>query len=58
MAGGHVIPVGETKIYPGRLTSYALFACMVASFGGLIFGYDIGISGDNLLISLNSIDLA
>ncbi|KAG6512055.1 sugar transport protein MST7-like [Zingiber officinale] len=45
MAGGHVIPVGETKIYPGRLTSYALFACMVASFGGLIFGYDIGISG-------------
>ncbi|XP_074581860.1 sugar transport protein MST6-like [Curcuma longa] len=45
MAGGHVIAPGETKIYPGRLTSYALIACIVASLGGLIFGYDIGISG-------------
>lgn len=46
MAGGHVVAAGETKNYPGRLTTYALFACIVASLGGLIFGYDIGISGD------------
>ncbi|KAJ4773289.1 Sugar transport protein 1 [Rhynchospora pubera] len=31
--------------YPGRITSSVIIACCVASSGGLIFGYDIGISG-------------
>ncbi|KAI3443503.1 hypothetical protein Pfo_000168 [Paulownia fortunei] len=31
--------------YPGKLTWYVITALMAASAGGLIFGYDIGISG-------------
>lgn len=33
------------KAYPGNLTLYVTVTCMVAAMGGLIFGYDIGISG-------------
>lgn len=31
--------------YPGRITWSVIIACCVASSGGLIFGYDVGISG-------------
>lgn len=31
--------------YPGKLTRKVLVTCIVAAMGGLIFGYDIGISG-------------
>ncbi|GJS95972.1 sugar carrier protein C-like protein [Tanacetum coccineum] len=46
MAGGG-IPTGpgNNKAYPGNLTLYVTFTCVVAAMGGLIFGYDIGISG-------------
>ncbi|GJU84772.1 serine/threonine-protein kinase D6PKL2-like protein [Tanacetum coccineum] len=45
MAGGG-IPTGPgNKAYPGNLTLYVTFTCVVAAMGGLIFGYDIGISG-------------
>ncbi|PIA50425.1 hypothetical protein AQUCO_01300872v1 [Aquilegia coerulea] len=33
------------KDYPGETTMYVIIACIVAAMGGLIFGYDIGISG-------------
>ena len=33
------------KNYPGEITDYVLVTCIVAAMGGLIFGYDIGISG-------------
>lgn len=33
------------KPYPGELTPSVVKACVVAAMGGLIFGYDIGISG-------------
>ncbi|TYI27478.1 hypothetical protein ES332_A05G180200v1 [Gossypium tomentosum] len=48
MAGGGVIGVGggdSRKPYPGNLTPYVTITCIVAAMGGLIFGYDIGISG-------------
>jgi hypothetical protein len=46
MAGGAVVNTGGAgKDYPGKLTMFVLFACIVAATGGLIFGYDIGISG-------------
>ncbi|KAJ0973410.1 hypothetical protein J5N97_021369 [Dioscorea zingiberensis] len=44
MAGG-VIITGGGKDYPGRMTPFVFMACLVAATGGLIFGYDIGISG-------------
>ncbi|KAF8411237.1 hypothetical protein HHK36_003784 [Tetracentron sinense] len=46
MAGGGIVPAGKSgKEYPGKLTPFVLFTCIVAATGGLIFGYDIGISG-------------
>ncbi|CAH9133681.1 unnamed protein product [Cuscuta epithymum] len=46
MAGGGVGPgPGNGKEYPGNLTLYVTVTCIVAAMGGLIFGYDIGISG-------------
>nr|XP_019705721.1 hexose carrier protein HEX6 isoform X2 [Elaeis guineensis] len=34
----------ETNPYNGRMTPFLVLTCMVASLGGVIFGYDIGIS--------------
>ncbi|KAJ8772351.1 hypothetical protein K2173_027528 [Erythroxylum novogranatense] len=31
--------------YDGRITSFVILSCGIAAMGGLIFGYDIGISG-------------
>ncbi|PIA34384.1 hypothetical protein AQUCO_03800179v1 [Aquilegia coerulea] len=45
MAGGVGVSVEPGKNYPGKMTFFAFFACFVAAWGGLIFGYDIGISG-------------
>jgi hypothetical protein len=35
----------EYKHYEGRITVYVLLTCLLAACGGLMFGYDIGISG-------------
>ncbi|KAK1409216.1 hypothetical protein QVD17_35741 [Tagetes erecta] len=35
----------EAQKYNGRITSFVVLSCMVAATGGIIFGYDIGISG-------------
>ncbi|KAI3800345.1 hypothetical protein L1987_28435 [Smallanthus sonchifolius] len=43
--GGFPTAPGGDKAYPGNLTLYVTFTCVVAAMGGLIFGYDIGISG-------------
>lgn len=45
MAGGFVASTGPVKIYAGRVTAFVVMTCLVSATGGLIFGYDIGISG-------------
>ncbi|KAJ8618572.1 hypothetical protein MRB53_014758 [Persea americana] len=45
MAGGGFVSEGDVKHYQGKITMFVLITCMVAATGGLIFGYDIGISG-------------
>ncbi|TVU13195.1 hypothetical protein EJB05_40728 [Eragrostis curvula] len=45
MAGGAIVNTAGAKDYPGKLTLFVFFTCVVAATGGLIFGYDIGISG-------------
>ncbi|KAH7661538.1 Sugar/inositol transporter protein [Dioscorea alata] len=45
MAGGAIINPAGGKDYPGKMTIYVFLTCLVAATGGLIFGYDIGISG-------------
>ncbi|XP_050212610.1 sugar carrier protein C [Mercurialis annua] len=44
-AGGIGAAPGGGREYPGNLTLYVTVTCIVAAMGGLIFGYDIGISG-------------
>ncbi|KAL8032725.1 hypothetical protein ABFX02_13G114600 [Erythranthe guttata] len=43
--GGFGPGPGTGKQYPGNLTAYVMVTCVIAAMGGLIFGYDIGISG-------------
>ncbi|XP_020239862.1 sugar transport protein 1 [Cajanus cajan] len=46
MAGGVIVGGNASgKDYPGKLTFRVFMTCLVAAFGGLIFGYDLGISG-------------
>jgi hypothetical protein len=37
---------GAAADYPGRATFFVIISCIMAASGGLIFGYDIGISGN------------
>ncbi|KAJ7516656.1 hypothetical protein O6H91_22G066400 [Diphasiastrum complanatum] len=49
MAGGAMISgglgKGRAQQYEGRMTFYVSLACVLAATGGLLFGYDLGISG-------------
>lgn len=53
--GGSIGPTGVAKEraseYKGRVTPYVIVACLVAAIGGSLFGYDIGISGNNFINS-------
>ncbi|RWW32962.1 hypothetical protein BHE74_00047462 [Ensete ventricosum] len=49
MAGGTIVLASGAKEHPGKMTLFVFVTCLVASSGGLIFGYDIGISGDIIL---------
>lgn len=44
MVAGPVIS-GDVQRYNGRITWFLVLSSMVAATGGIIFGYDIGISG-------------
>lgn len=46
MAGSFAPEADNGKAYPRNLTVYVLVTCIIAAMGGLIFGYDIGISGN------------
>lgn len=45
MAGGGFAVDGLAGSFSGRITASVVITCIVAASGGLIFGYDIGISG-------------
>lgn len=45
MAGGALPGGGAMKDYPGKMTAYVIFTCFIGATGGLIFGYDLGVSG-------------
>ena len=53
MAAGFAITSEGGQYYNGKMTAFVVLSCIVAATGGLIFGYDIGISG--LFIYLNCI---
>ncbi|KAK6132220.1 hypothetical protein DH2020_034040 [Rehmannia glutinosa] len=35
----------DGKQYAGKITWFVLLSCMIAASGGIIFGYDVGVSG-------------
>ncbi|CAK7338010.1 unnamed protein product [Dovyalis caffra] len=45
MAGGGLGGQSDGRNYEGGVTAFVVIACLVAAMGGLMFGYDIGISG-------------
>lgn len=53
MAGGGFTDAGPLKrahLYEYKFTWYFFNACIVAALGGSLFGYDLGVSGDLLLL--------
>lgn len=40
----------NTAKYNGRMTLLVILSCTIAATGGLVFGYDIGISGTYMLL--------
>jgi len=47
MAGGAFVSEGGGggRSYEGGVTAFVIMTCIVAAMGGLLFGYDLGISG-------------
>ncbi|GLT40239.1 hypothetical protein SLA2020_143890 [Shorea laevis] len=45
MAAGLAVSSESSGQYNGRMTWFVVLSCMMAAMGGVIFGYDIGISG-------------
>ncbi|OEL12916.1 Hexose carrier protein HEX6 [Dichanthelium oligosanthes] len=46
MALSGVAPEGlEPRRYSGRITAFVVLSCITAGMGGVIFGYDIGVTG-------------
>jgi hypothetical protein len=57
MAGGFAggdAGAGRAAQYEGRITSYFVLACIVGSFGGSLFGYDLGVSSEYTRLRLPS----
>lgn len=51
MAGGFAggtAGAGRAELYEGKITGYFILACIVGSFGGSLFGYDLGVSSKYL----------
>ena len=57
MAGGGfaTAPIGpRASQYESKITFYVIITCIIASSGGLMFGYDVGISGITITNTLCS----
>ena len=55
MAGGGFVSQAPGGNHEGGVTVFVIFTCVVAAMGGLLFGYDLGISGRSL-ISLSALN--
>ena len=47
MAGGGFVAKSGGGGYEGRVTAFVVCTCLIAATGGLLFGYDLGISGSD-----------
>ncbi|RVW56018.1 Sugar transport protein 1 [Vitis vinifera] len=55
MAVGGFAVDDNSRAFSGKVTASVVITCIVAASGGLIFGYDIGISGEYRFFSFLSI---
>jgi hypothetical protein len=53
--GGFAGAQGDGRKYEGGVTAFVVITCLVAAMGGLMFGYDIGISGEQKILSLDAV---
>lgn len=49
MAGQLPLVQDSDGIYGSRATLFVTFACIIAATGGIVLGYDMGISGSFLI---------
>jgi len=45
MAGGGFTTSSSDGVFEARITAAVVISCIMAATGGLMFGYDVGISG-------------
>lgn len=45
MAGGFSVSSGNEKHFEAKITPLVIISCIMAATGGLMFGYDVGVSG-------------
>lgn len=57
MAGGGLAPSGG-KEFEAKITPIVIISCIMAATGGLMFGYDVGVSGHYIYILLLSFSLS
>jgi len=48
MTGGGFTASGND--FEAKITPIVILSCIMAATGGLMFGYDVGVSGNNLVI--------
>ncbi|KAA8527583.1 hypothetical protein F0562_034702 [Nyssa sinensis] len=44
-AGGFSAPTASGKQFEAKITPIVIISCVMAATGGLMFGYDVGVSG-------------
>jgi len=53
MAGGGFVSASGESHFEAKITFAVIISCIMAATGGLMFGYDIGISGTHDMILLS-----
>lgn len=51
MAGGAFTTSGGGKEFEAKITPIVIISCIMAATGGLMFGYDVGVSGNAFFFS-------
>lgn len=52
MTGGGFATSANGVEFEAKITPIVIISCIMAATGGLMFGYDVGVSGKNINISL------